>query len=155
MQSPLVGDKPEKKLRRVQAMHRGATTYIPATVLGGPEKLKNGRFILADLRTIQKKEWWQDHHYIRCIVNCIGKRWGKDEAKYPYAATSQLYYVESRNFAHLPVMFNESCKGVEETLAHGYDVLIHCRETFHRGPAVWAGYQTRICGQDYQVIFYT
>jgi hypothetical protein len=130
---------------------RDPTTYIYATVLGGPDKLANGRFVLADLRTIEQEEFWQDKQNIRCIVNCIGKRYGKDEVKYP-AATSQVHYVESRNPARLPDTFTHSCKAVEETLAQGYDVLVHCRETFHRGPAVWAGYQARLCGQDYQVI---
>jgi hypothetical protein len=40
---------------------------------------------------------------------------------------------------------------VEETLENGDDVVVHCRESYHRAPAVLAAYMLRLCGIPYKV----
>ena len=106
---------------------------------------------MADLPTVQNPDFWSINRNIGCLVNCIGERYGKLRVDYaPLAASSQKFYIDVRNPVNLPVQFAKSVAQVEKTLTQGYDVVVHCRETFHRAPAVWAGYCTRLCGVNYQ-----
>jgi hypothetical protein len=137
-------------------MPRGEVTRIPCADLGCPDKFMYGAFVLTDLNTVLSNKFWDDNgQNIRLIVNCIGERFGSKKICYPtHAAKSQTYYVDCHNRLGLPAQFAKACPAVESCLEQGYDVLVHCRETFHRAPAVYVAFQVQICQQeDYQVFF--
>ena len=70
-------------------------------------------------------------------MNCMGYRSGGKAVKYPKnAAESQVFFVDARDLDKLPDAFNQAAGYIEDMLEEGYDVLVHCRETFHRGPAI-------------------
>jgi hypothetical protein len=111
-----------------------------------------GNFLLANLGMVTNSEFWTNNPNIGCVVNCIGLRHGHQRAIYPdEAAKSLKLYINTRNPAELPVHFARVAPTVEAHLEKGQDVVVHCRETFHRAPAVFAGLITRLCGIDYQV----
>ena len=134
---------------------RNSVSVLPGDILGGPARFRRGNFILAPLDIVMTDEFWRVHgSEIGMIVNCIGVRHGRDEVKYPPAAAkASVYFVDAHNKS-LAQDFERSCPEVKRQLESGRDVLVHCRETFHRGPAVWAGYQVRICQHlDYQACY--
>ena len=51
----------------------------------------------------------------------------------------------------MPVQFATSVLQVEKALEAGNDVVLPCRESFHRTPAVLAAYLVRLCGVSYKV----
>ena len=130
-------------------------TILPGNLLNGPKRLAGGNFILAALNTVMTDEFWTDYgHNVGMIVNCIGERQGRMKIVYPeLAAKSQVYYIDahSNNFAE---QFTRSCPAVQKTLERKQDVVVHCRESFHRAPAIWAGYQVRICQHENYQAFY-
>ena len=130
---------------------RHEVTIVPATVLGGPSRLR-GNFILADLPTVTSPGFWISHPKARITVNCIGMRHGTHRVSYPQeSAISLKLYVEVRSNANLPVQFATTVLQVEKALEAGNDVVLHCRESFHRTPAVLAAYLVRLCGVSYKV----
>lgn len=130
---------------------RQETNVVAATCLGGPARL-TGNFVLTDERTLRSDAFWQAHPKMTLVVNCIGFRPGSDMLVYPMSsAQSQKIYVETRNTVTLPVQFARAAVAVEAELEQGNEVLVHCRETFHRGPAIFAGLLKRLCGVDHQV----
>lgn len=136
------------------ARRRGReVTTVPATILGGPQALR-GSFVLADLVTVQSQAFWTQQQNIGCVVNCIGKRAGtRGSHTYPGEAGNPLVlFVDAHNTATMPDAFADASKIVEDVLSKGKDVLVHCRETFHRGPGICAGFMQKLCGVHYQVI---
>ena len=134
---------------------RNSVSVLPGDILGGPARFRRGNFILAPLDIVMTDEFWRVHgSEIGMIVNCIGVRYGRDKVQYPPAAAkASVYFVDAHNKS-LASDFARSCPEVKRQLESGRDVLVHCRETFHRGPAVWAGYQVRVCQhQDYQAFY--
>ena len=140
---------------RGQQQSRDSVSVLPGDILGGPPRFRRGNFILAPLDIVLTDEFWRVHgSEIGMIVNCIGVRSGKGHVQYPKgAAKASVYYVDAHNDS-LATDFNWTCPEVKRQLESGRDVLVHCRETFHRGPAVWAGYQVRVCQhRDYQAFY--
>ena len=125
------------------------STRFPANCLGGNDKLL-GHIVLAVEEEVKSGDWWERHETrnIDLIVNCIGP----DTLKwYPKnAATSQLLcrvrYRDHRE-ADFELVWQEALK----VLLRGGDVLIHCRESFHRAPLVAAALISKLTGDSYQV----
>lgn len=130
-------------------------TVLPGNILRVPHRFARGNFILATLDTVLKDEFWQNYGPdIFMIVNCIGVRYGRDKIQYPPGAAKASVFFINAHGPSLAEDFKRSCPEVERTLDAGLDVLVHCRETFHRSPAVWAGYQVAVCGHvDYQAFY--
>ena len=129
-------------------------TVLNATALGGPKEFTGRRFILATLKTVQKPEFWQLHgKNIGCVVNCIGKRGGAGQTDLlPDAAGRPAQvFIDVHKFDTLAIAFNTACQLAKGTFQGGSDILVHCRLTFHRGPAICAGMYQDLCGVHYQV----
>ena len=122
---------------------------LSSELLGGNDKLL-GNVVLAVEEEVKSGDWWERHETrnIDLIVNCIGP----DTLKwYPKnAATSQLLcrvrYRDHRE-ADFELVWQEALK----VLLRGGDVLIHCRESFHRAPLVAAALISKLTGDSYQV----
>ena len=129
-------------------------TLLNALALGGPTEFTGRTFILATLKTVQKPEFWQLHgKNIGLVVNCIGKRGGAGQTDLlPDAAgrPSQVF-IDVHKFDSLPIAFNTACQLAKGTFQKGSDILVHCRLTFDRGPAICAGMYQELCGVPYQV----
>jgi hypothetical protein len=127
-------------------------TVVLATALGGPPEF-TGNFILADLATVTGLPFWEEHKNIGLIVNCIGKRYGTSKAIYPKESGRPLaVFVEVRNSRTLSSAFDTAANLARRELGKGKDVLVHCRETFHRGPGVCAGIMQKLCSVNYKVL---
>lgn len=128
-------------------------TIVPATALGGSTANK-GNFVLADLPTVSTPQFWDDHPNIGLIVNCIGQRHGSARAVYPRRGGQPLVlFIETHNHKTLPGAFATAAGVVEPMLRKGKDILVHCRETFHRGPGICAGMFQKIQGVHYKVLY--
>jgi hypothetical protein len=126
-------------------------TKFAAIALGGPSRLK-GHIILCDLPTATSASFWEEEKNIGAIVNCIGVRRGRGKVVYPRVAGDPLVsFVDARESGSLGAAFEEAAKVAAKALEEGKDVLIHCRQTFHRGPGVAAGLLQKLCGVDYKV----
>ena len=133
-------------------LHRSDVTVLPATHLGGPPRL-TGNFILTDLTTVRTPEFWEKHD-IAVVVNCIGMRHGSQRVIYPSPAAKSLkLYVDTRNRQNRASEFAKTEGAVEEALEHGKNVLLHCRESFHRAPLICAAYLVRFCGVRHTVTY--
>ena len=126
-------------------------TIFPANCLGGPKGL-TGRIILADLQQVQAEELWeQPFSNVGLIVNCIRRNF---TVEYPknIPAKSQLVFVDARNKELRHPEFMQALPRVRECLEQGKDVMIHCRESFHRAPIVTACFIYMMSGMSYQVV---
>lgn len=147
-----IGDKPVFSAMSRRGRNENPITIVPCCALGGPEKFYGGNFVLTDLQTCLQPRFWDEHPNIMATVNCIGPRSGWKQVKYPdNAARSELFFIDARDSKTLPERFRITAGHIEDMLEQGFDVLVHCRYTFHRGPGIWAGLMTRICGIPYQV----
>ena len=129
-------------------------TVPNALALGGPKEFTGRTFILATLKTVQKPEFWQLHgKNIGLVVNCIGKRGGAGGTDLlPDAAGRPLQvFIDVRKFDSLPIALNTASQLAKGTFQRGSDILVHCRLTFHRGPAICVGMYQDLCGVHYQV----
>ena len=129
-------------------------TVLNALALGGPKGFTGRSFTLAALKTVQKPEFWQLHgKNIGLVVNCIGKRDGPGGTDLlPDAAgRPQQVFIDVHKIDSLSVALNTACGLAKETFQSGKDVLVHCRLTFHRGPAICAGMYQELCRVPYQV----
>ena len=123
-------------------------TRFPALCLGGPQKYK-GCFVLGDAAQVSTPEFWSEFSNIRLTINCIGSDKG---VQYPSnAAISQVHFVNMRSKDNRHPNFMDSLDKVRNCLGFGNDVLVHCRESFHRAPICLATYMQQICGVPYQV----
>jgi len=128
-------------------------TVLNARAMGGPKEF-TGRFIFASLATVQKPEFCQTQgKNITCVVNCIGKRGGTNSAGWlPSTAGRPIQvFIDVHNKSTMATAFNTATESARQTLKNGQDVLVHCRFTFHRGPAICAGMYQKLCGAQYQV----
>lgn len=145
------GAKPEIAMAESRSSLQKEVTKFAATSLGGPARLR-GHIILCDLPTATSASFWEQETNIGAIVNCIGVRHGRGKIVYPRNAENPLVlFVDARNSGTLGTAFEEAAKAAEKALEQGKDVLVHCRQTFHRGPGVAAGLLQRLCGVDYKV----
>jgi len=87
------------------------------------------------------------------VVNCIGKRDGPGGTDLlPDAAgRPQQVFIDVHKMDSLSVAFNTACELAKGTFHRGSDILVHCRLTFHRGPAICVGMYQDLCGVQYQV----
>ena len=151
------GDKPVASLgdcvlsnmaRRGSRYTQGPTTTA-ATCVGGSMRLK-GNFILATVEEVQSPEFWSQHKNVGGIVNCL--RAG-ERPFYPHAATSQceMVSVDVRDRNRRKSDLERAIPIVGRILEGGEDVVVHCRESFHRGPIVEAGLLQGLTGVDFMV----
>jgi hypothetical protein len=145
------GDKPDGAMARGQQRVQQDVTRFPATVLGGPSRLR-GNLILCDLQTATSTQFWAQQQNVGVIINCIGERHGSRRAVYPRSQSRpHVLYVDARNVLLLPQAFSTASRIAGRVLEDGQDVLVHCRETFHRAPGIAAGLMQKLCGVDYKV----
>ena len=126
-------------------------TMFPATCLRGPSRL-TGFIILADLQQVQSEKLWEKtFSNVGLIVCCIRKDF---MVEYPknIPANSQLFFVDARNKLLRHPEFMQTLPKVRECLEQGKDVMIHCRESFHRAPIVTACFIYMLCDIAYQVV---
>ena len=126
-------------------------TTFPANSLGGPGRL-TGSIILADLQQVQAQKLWEKtFSNVGLIVNCIRQDFTVGYRKNA-TAKSQLVYVDARNKELRHPEFMQALPRVRECLEQGKDVLIHCRESFHRAPIVTACFIYMLTDIAYQVV---
>ena len=122
-----------------------------ATALGGPKRLR-GNFLLADMAQVPRKELWENEfRNVRLVVNFIGHH---HTVEYPkdIAATMEVAIVDLRNKDLRHPHFTLALPRVEECLEGGADVLVHCRESYHRAPLATAAFIRMLTGVNYQVV---
>jgi hypothetical protein len=126
------------------------TTVFAADTLGGSRRIR-GKFVLPDLDTVEDESFWQAHGNAKCVVCCF-----RDcDVKYPdNAAISQICIVDPRSKHERGPSFDAAVPVVKRTLESGHDVVVHCRQSYHRGPLVCAVLMQAICGVDYQVVLH-
>ena len=131
---------------------RGDVTTMSATSLGGPARLK-GNLILTDLTTATSCPFWVNYgKNAGLVLNCIGLRSGFHKVTYPpEAMTCQKLYIEVRDLHACANQFAKAAPQIEKTLESGKDVVLHCRESYHRAPIVVAATLARLCGVGYLV----
>ena len=131
---------------------RGEVTIMSATSLGGPERLK-GNLILTDLTTATSCPFWVNYGAnVGLVLNCIGPRSGVHKVVYPpESAKSLKLFIEVRNTHDFANQFAKAAPQIEKTLESGKDVVLHCRESYHRAPIVVAATLARLCGVGYLV----
>ena len=125
-------------------------TAFEATLLGGPARLK-GSFILADITQVSNPALWKTtFKNVGLVVSCLRHDL---HTEYPTLCTakSQLVGVDMRNKDLRNRQFMEALPLVEQTLEAGKDVLVHCRESYHRAPICCAAFVYMLCGVDYKV----
>ena len=125
-------------------------TKVPSTCCGGSSLLK-GHIILAALDEVVSPSFWEANPNIGAIVNCLHHA---DEVQYPqHSATSQRYSIEVRhhNESTRSLQFEHAYPNVAGCLTAGQDVVVHCRESYHRAPLVAAMLLSRATGVGYQV----
>lgn len=136
-------------ISQITMPRKQGTTKFPVRVLGGVKSLR-GNFILADLDWVEDETWWQDHGQNVGVTVCCLRQ---NEVTYPPgAAKSQICYVDPNSKLRRGPSFDEAVPVVKESFELGYDVLVHCRQSYHRGPLVTAALMQAICGVDYQVV---
>lgn len=144
------GAKPEIRMSR-RARFQSEVTKFAATALGGPSRL-SGHIILCDLPTATSVSFWEEETNIGAIVNCIGVRHGQGRVIYPRTPRNPVVmFVDARRPETIHTAFQQAANVAEKALEQGKDVLVHCRQTFHRGPGVAAGLLQKLCGVDYKV----
>ena len=129
-------------------------TRLNALALGGPEEFTGRSFILANLKVVQTPDFWRLHgKNIGLVVNCIGKRGGAGGTDLlPDAAGRPTQvFIDVHKFDSLAIAFRTACQLAKGTFHRGSDTLVHCRLSFHRGPAICAGMYQDLCGVHYQV----
>ena len=111
-----------------------------------------GNIILTDLPTVASPGFWVAHPNVAVTVNCIGQRHGAHRVTYPEESANSLkVYVDVRSVANLPIQFAKAAPRVEKTLENGMDVVMHCRESYHRAPGIVVAMLVRLRGVDYKV----
>ena len=126
-------------------------TVFPATCCGGPARF-DGRIFLADLAQVEAQMLWKTTFTnVRVIVCCLQQDFGVVYPKIA-TATSQLWFVDCRNDVLRHPDFMRTLPAVRKCLEEGRDVLIHCRESFHRAPIVSACFIYMLTGTPYQVV---
>ena len=126
-------------------------TKFTANILGGPAKLR-GKYILADIPQVCDPALWKtDFKDVGLVVCCLAS-W--KEVEYPPQATaqSQLLRVDMRNKELRNPQFENALPLVEKTLEAGKDVLVHCKESYHRAPIAVAAFYRQTTGIGYQVV---
>ena len=129
-------------------------TVVPATVLGGSGSLK-GKFLLADVNQVQDEQFWNEHcGRVGVIISCL-----RDDHRIYYprqgrATEVQQLVVDLRSPQFRKRDFETALPYVRDVLESGQDVLVHCRESFHRGPMCVAMLMRALTGTDYQVVLF-
>ena len=129
------------------------STRISPTALGGPTRLR-GQLVLADEHQVSDARWWADpmHKNIKLIVQCTHRA---QTFHYPACVFNEMkckhVYVDPRNDKIRQLELDKAMPLIEETLARGEDVLLHCKQSFHRCPVVTAAVVQRLCGTPGQV----
>ena len=129
-------------------------TFLDAVALGGPESL-TGRFLLAESVQVGSAEWWKSlqDDSTTVIVNCIGdmKEFQvRNLYPEPIAAKSQILRFGPRS-EYRAEDFEVVWPVVGASLKKGQTVVVHCRQSFHRGPLVLACLMQKLCKVSYQV----
>ena len=130
-------------------------TVVAANACGGPPQLR-GHFVMAEQPQVANPSWWDSFERmegrINVIVNCIGS-YGDKRQFYPnhIAARSQILTFDPRSRDNKSEQFNRVWPIVLDELRKGRKVLVHCRQSFHRGPIAVACLMMKFSGADYKV----
>ena len=126
-------------------------TAFEANFLGGPSWLK-GSYILAELPQVCNAALWKtDFKNVGVVVSCVAE-WVDVEYPPQCTAQSQLLRVDMRNKALRNPQFEKALPLVEKALEAGKDVLVHCRESWHRAPIAVAAFYYKTTGIGYEVV---
>ena len=89
---------------------------------------------------------------MRFVVEATHGKW---QFRYPPSARSQVeewWRLNPRGDLHEATRIVERLRGLlSATLKRGHDVLVHCEQSFHRGPVVGAALYRSVTGQSARV----
>ena len=127
---------------------RQPPTVVPAQCLGGASTLA-GSFILAERCQLEEESYWSDGELsnVQAVVNATHNR---EPFHYPRTAKSQVgqwVVVDARGNENVNNrVLDRETPGILDVLRRGGDVLVHCNQSFHRGPVVCAALFRRCTG---------
>lgn len=127
-----------------------SATEIPASDLGNCPQLK-GKYIFARQSEVESEQFWKKYTNVGGIVCCL--RFG-DFAKYPAAVRQQgikVLSVDARSKRDRERGFRHAAPEVQKIFERGQDVVVHCRESYHRAPMVGSGLHQLLTGLDFRV----
>ena len=127
-------------------------TKFHAATLGDQTDLR-GNFLFARIEEVESDGLWRKENNVGLIVSCT--RYAND-ARYPAWATSDIkkahWNIRDPKPQRCQKAFDTVWPLVLECLLNGKDVLIHCQESFHRAPIVYACIYQVIIGVSYKVV---
>ena len=131
---------------------RQPPTAVAANVFGGAGSLV-GSFILAERCQVEDARCWSDGPLcnVQAVVNATHDR---HPYHYPDTARSQVgqwvvLNARGNPFRNNDILFRVT-PGILEVLRRGGDVLVHCNQSFHRGPVACAALFRRCTGHSAQ-----
>lgn len=108
-----------------------------------------GDIILAECCQVEDADWWEQHAKNAHTIVCCTADSHKFFYPHSIAATSQIMWVDARedNERIRQYQLDLMTPRVGKALARGEDVVIHCRQAFHRAPVVAAALYQRLTGK--------
>ena len=128
-----------------------AATILAANSLGRASTL-TGKFILAERNQVEEETMWSKGPFgqVGVVVNST-----REHFNYPETAISQVDLwlavdARSRRQERLDATLNANMERILDVLRRGGDVLVHCNQSFHRGPIIFTALFRRATGHSAQ-----
>jgi hypothetical protein len=112
-----------------------------------------GKIIMADERQLMNEEFWLQHPDIKFRIQCTHST--QHIPVHPLGREVAMCYVDARAGQNLAVtqQFEACIHQLDPWIRQGYDVVVHCRKSYHRAPIIVAKLMSHYTGHNGAAIY--